>query len=86
MTALNQSRLNKDEVLALRGLRLSCEFLDGLRRTGIYCQPPVSIQFQQDEQCYVVRGLESSGAVGRLLRISSMNGVLRSPALNRLPG
>jgi hypothetical protein len=65
MTALNQSRLNKDEVLALRSLRLSCESLSALRRTGIYCQAAVSIQFQQEEQRYVIRGLESGGAVAK---------------------
>jgi len=58
--------LSRDEVLALRGLRLPSPALKGLRRAGIYCQPAVSIEFQQAAQCYVIRGVESGGAVPRI--------------------
>jgi hypothetical protein len=58
--------LSKVEVLALRGLRLPPIALKGLQRAGIYCQPAISIEFQQQAQCYVIRGVESGGAVPRL--------------------
>lgn len=58
--------LSKVEVLALRGLRLPPIALKGLQRAGIYCQPAVSIEFQQQARCYVIRGVESGGAVPRL--------------------
>lgn len=58
--------LSKVEVLALRGLRLPPLALKGLQRAGIYCQPAISIEFQQQAQCYVIRGVESGGAVPRL--------------------
>jgi hypothetical protein len=58
--------LSKAEVLALRGLRLPAAALKGLLRTGIYCQPAISIEFQQQARCYVIQGVESGGAVPRL--------------------
>jgi hypothetical protein len=58
--------LSKVEVLALRGLRLPAIALKGLQRAGICCQPAISIEFQQQARCYVIRGLESGGAVPRL--------------------
>lgn len=58
--------LSKIDVLALRGLRLPIVALKGLQRTGIYCQPAISIEFQQQPRCYVIRGVESGGAVPRL--------------------
>jgi hypothetical protein len=58
--------LSKVEVLALRGLRLPAMALKGLQRAGIYCQPAISIEFQQQARCYVIRGIESGGAVPRL--------------------
>ncbi len=58
--------LNRDEVLALRGLRLPAVALKGLQRAGIYCQPAVSIEFQQATQGYVIKGLEYGGAVARI--------------------
>jgi hypothetical protein len=54
--------LAKQEVLALRGLRLPAPALNALRRAGIYCQPSVSIQFQQQAKRYLIRGVESGGA------------------------
>ena len=58
--------LSKVEVLALRGLRLPPIALKGLRRAGICCEPSISIEFQQQARCYVIRGVESGGAVPRL--------------------
>ena len=58
--------LSKIEVLALRGLRLPAVALKGLQRAGIYCQPAISIEFQQQSRCYVIRGVESGGALPRL--------------------
>jgi hypothetical protein len=55
--------LNKSEVLALRGLRLPPVALKALQRAGIYCQPMVSIEFQQGADRYLIRGVESGGAV-----------------------
>lgn len=55
--------LSKVEVLALRGLRLPPMALKGLQRAGVYCQPAISIEFQQQARCYVIRGVESGGAV-----------------------
>lgn len=63
MTETKQSRLSKGEVLALRGLRLPSVALKWLRRSGIYCQPAISIRFYQEAQQYVIRGVESGGAV-----------------------
>jgi hypothetical protein len=57
--------LSKVEVLALRGLRLPPVALKGLQRAGVCCQPAISIEFQQQARCYVIRGIESGGAVPR---------------------
>lgn len=58
--------LSKVDVLALRGLRLPTVALKGLQRAGVYCQAAISIEFQQQAQCYVIRGVESGGAIPRL--------------------
>ena len=63
MMKLKQDRLTKREVLALRGLRLPSAALKGLQHAGIYCQPAISLEFQQAAPCYVIRGVESGGAV-----------------------
>jgi hypothetical protein len=63
VTQRKENRLTRDEVLALRGLRLPAVALKGLQRAGIYCQPAISIEFQQATQCYMIRGVESGGAV-----------------------
>ena len=57
--------LNKVEVVALRGLRLPTAALKGLQQAGVYCQPSVSIEFQEQARRYVIRGVESGGAVSR---------------------
>ena len=58
--------LSRDQVLALRGLRLPSVALNGLQRAGIYCQPAISIAFQQAGQSYIIRGIESGGAVAQI--------------------
>jgi hypothetical protein len=63
MTTADVGRLSKAEVLALRGLRLPALALKGLRQAGIHCDPSVSIQHQGHAQSYVIRGVESGGAV-----------------------
>ena len=63
---MEAKRLTKDEVLALRGLRLPFVALRGMQRAGIYCQPSISIQFQQATQSYAVRGVESGGAIAQI--------------------
>jgi hypothetical protein len=59
-------QLSKEEVIALRGLRLPLLALKKLRQSGIYCDPAVSIQHQSRDQKYVIRGVESGGAAGEM--------------------
>jgi hypothetical protein len=66
MTGRTNARLTRDEVLALRGLRLPSDALKGLQRAGIYCQPAISIEFRQATQDYMIRGVESGGAIAHL--------------------
>ncbi len=57
------AKLQQQDVLALRGLRLPQITLRNLRSRGIYCQPSVSIEHQHLAGRYVLRGVESGGAV-----------------------
>lgn len=66
MTATDQNRLNRRQVLALRGLRLPQAALKLLREAGIYCVPAVSIDWQKVPDTYVIRGRESGGAVAQM--------------------
>jgi len=50
------------------GLRLSRQALRVLKERGIFCHSPVSLEHQHLAKRYVVRGLESGGAVGDLGR------------------
>ena len=54
------------EVLARQGLRLPSITLKCLRTAGIYCQPSVSIEHQHLAKKYVLRGVESGGAVAEV--------------------
>ena len=54
------------DVLARQGLRLPPITLKCLRSAGIYCQPSVSIEHQHLAKKYVLRGVESGGAVAEL--------------------
>ncbi len=62
------------EVLARQGLRLPQIVLKRLRDAGIYCQPTVSVEHQNLAKRYVVRGVESGGAVADLGAYSSFAG------------
>lgn len=66
--------LDQREVLARQGLRLPALTLKHLRRAGIYCQPSISIEHQHLAKRYVLRGVESGGAVGDLGAYSSFVG------------
>ena len=63
---MEAKNLGRDEVLALRGLRLPFVALRDMQRVGIYCQPSISIQFQQATQSYAIRGVESGGAIAQI--------------------
>jgi hypothetical protein len=62
---------NQREVLARQGLRLPALTLKRLRSAGIYCQPSISIEHQHLANRYVLRGIESGGAVADLGAYSS---------------
>lgn len=59
------------EILSRQGLRLPGLVLTRLRSAGIYCQPTVSIEHQNLARKYVLRGVESGGAVAALGAYSS---------------
>src|SRR6266576_5430770 len=58
--------MSHNQILALRGLRLPAMTLKSLKTAGIYCQPSVSIEHQHLVGRYVLRGVESGGAVADL--------------------
>lgn len=62
------------EVLARQGLRLPQTVLKRLRDAGIYCQATVSVEHQNLAKKYVVRGVESGGAVADFGAYSSFMG------------
>ena len=62
------------ELLARQGLRLPALTLKQLRSTGIYSQPSISIEHQHLARRYVLRGVESGGAVAELGAYSSFVG------------
>lgn len=59
---------NKQEILARRGLTLSRQVVKRLNSAGIVAQSSVSLEYQQLAGRYVVRGIESGGAVKDLGR------------------
>ena len=63
--------LDRRELLARQGLRFPAIILRQLRNAGIYCQPTVSIEHQCLAKRYVLRGVESGGAVADLGAYSS---------------
>src|SRR5260370_16811258 len=60
------NRRLETEILARQGLRLPSITLKCLRTAGIYCQPSVSIEHQHLAKKYVLRGVESGGAVAEV--------------------
>ena len=65
-TASQQNVLSRRQVLALRGLRLPSPALKLLREAGIYCEPAISIEYQNLARRYVIWGRESGGAVAQV--------------------
>jgi hypothetical protein len=62
---------DRRELLARQGLRLPGIILKQLRNVGIYCQPTISIEHQHLAKRYVLRGVESGGAIADLGAYSS---------------
>lgn len=60
---LRSQELGHRKLLARQGLRFPAIILRHLRSAGIYCQPTVSIEYQRLAKRYVLRGVESGGAV-----------------------
>jgi hypothetical protein len=60
------TRRLETEILARQGLRLPAITLKCLRTAGIYCQPSISIEHQHLAKRYVLRGVESGGAVAEV--------------------
>ena len=79
MNEARSGQLSKEDVLALRGIRLPAPALKRLRQTGIYCDPAVSIQHQSTARRYVIRGVESGGAVQEMGAYCSFVGVDGNP-------
>ena len=68
---------SKSDILARRGLTLSRQVLKRLQIAGIVAQSSVSLEYQQLSRRYVVRGIESGGAVreiGRYVTFCGPNG------------
>jgi hypothetical protein len=65
---------DRRELLARQGLRFPSIILKQLRNAGIYCQPTVSIEHQHLAKRYVLRGVESGGAVADMGAYSSFIG------------
>lgn len=53
---------------ALHGLSLPSDVLKALHKRGIYCVPGVSVEHQHSAMRYVLRGVESGGAVSDMGR------------------
>jgi len=53
---------------ALHGLALPASVLNALQKRGIYCTPGVSLEHQHLAKRYVLRGVESGGAVSDMGR------------------
>jgi hypothetical protein len=60
--------------LNIRGLRLPPPAVKRLGETGIFARPEVSLEYQSLTKCYVVRGIESGGAVAELGRYVTFAG------------
>ena len=61
------------------GLPLPQQTLRALEKRGIYCQPSVSIEHQHLAQRYVLRGVESGGAVADMGRYCAYLGADGNP-------
>jgi hypothetical protein len=63
-----QDRSPSSSSLTLHGLSLPEGVLKALRKRGIYCVPGVSVEHQHLGKRYVLRGVESGGAVSDMGR------------------
>src|SRR5271157_2800281 len=68
------------------GLSLPQQTLRALENRGIYCQPRVSIEHQHLARRYVLRGIESGGAVADMGRYCAYLDADGSPALRQRSG
>lgn len=66
MTAAQQTRLTKQQVLALRGIRLPLTARKLMRAAGIYCEPAISIEYQRLAKQYALWARESGGATAQI--------------------
>lgn len=69
--------MESDPRLNIRGLRLPQPVLKRLNAAGIFARPEVSLEYQRVAKRYVVRGVESGGAVaefGRYVSFAGENG------------
>jgi hypothetical protein len=83
------ARSKHDELLARLGLRLPAVTLKRLQSAGIFCQPAVSVEYQQHAHGYVLRAIESGGAIAELGAYCGFvgtggNAVMWSEQLNNL--
>jgi hypothetical protein len=69
--SVQKRHLESREILARQGLRFPAITLKHLRTAGIYCQPSVSIEHQHLARKYILRGVESGGAVAEMGAYSS---------------
>ncbi len=71
--------VEKQDVLAHRGLTLSRNVLRRLDKLGIFAQSHVSLEHQHLARRYVVRGMESGGAVREVGRYITFCGPIGEP-------
>ena len=69
----------KPDVMARRGLELGGRALRRLREVGIYARSEVSLEHQNLAQRYVIRGVESGGAISELGRYVTFAGERGEP-------
>lgn len=72
--------VEKHDVLARRGLTLSRNVLRRLDKVGIFAQSHVSLEHQHLARRYVVRGIESGGAVSEIGRYVTFCGPAGEPS------
>jgi len=73
------SRVEKENLLARRGLTLPRPLLRRLNEVGIFAQSHVSLEHQHLARRYVVRGIESGGAVKEIGRYVTFCGPAGEP-------
>jgi hypothetical protein len=73
-TSQGRITMESNPKLNIRGLRLPPTTVKRLEDTGIFARPEVSLEYQDLAKRYVVRGVESGGAVAELGRYVSFAG------------